>query len=222
MPTPQASDANMRQGIDTASHARNVQRGQLASVALESTRMWPTPISREKDGSAPRYRDGVLQLDTLGRAVGGSLNPTFVEWLMGFPPRLDGGLNGRDGVDTVGKCGWKTRKQLAKSVVETLVSGFTTRIAIGRRTTPARELADSFVRLATRLLALAGGQSPLAAASCFLHRVRQACEAVGAVRETHRSRLLRHGSPYLTKKQKGRSWLLVDERIVAKRGSGSA
>ena len=30
--------------------------------------------------------------------------------------------------------------------------------------------------------------------------------------ETHRSRLLRHGDPYLTKKQKGRSWQLVDER----------
>lgn len=30
--------------------------------------------------------------------------------------------------------------------------------------------------------------------------------------ETHRTRLLRHGSPYLKKKQKGYSWLLVDER----------
>ena len=86
LPTPQASNANMRQGIDTASHARNVQRGQLASVALESTRIWPTPTSRDwKDGSAPRYRDEVLQLDTLGRAIGGSLNPQWVSWLMGFP-----------------------------------------------------------------------------------------------------------------------------------------
>ena len=30
--------------------------------------------------------------------------------------------------------------------------------------------------------------------------------------ETHRSRLLRHGSPYLTKKQFGRLRVLVDER----------
>jgi len=30
--------------------------------------------------------------------------------------------------------------------------------------------------------------------------------------ETHRSRLLRHGSPYLKKIKSGHSWLLVDER----------
>lgn len=30
--------------------------------------------------------------------------------------------------------------------------------------------------------------------------------------ETHRSRLLRHGNPYLKKKQTGHSWQLVDER----------
>jgi hypothetical protein len=30
--------------------------------------------------------------------------------------------------------------------------------------------------------------------------------------ETHRTRWLRHGSPYLVKKQVGRSWLLMDER----------
>lgn len=48
--------------------------------------LWPTPTSRDyKDGPAPRIRDGKIQTDTLGRAVGGSLNPMWVEWLMGFP-----------------------------------------------------------------------------------------------------------------------------------------
>lgn len=52
----------------------------------QAVRVWPTPTSRDwKDGSAPRFRGGVLQLDTLGRAVGGQLNPPWVEWLMGFP-----------------------------------------------------------------------------------------------------------------------------------------
>jgi hypothetical protein len=46
----------------------------------------PTPTARDyKDGHAPRYRDGKLQTDTLGRAIGGPPNPQFTEWLMGFP-----------------------------------------------------------------------------------------------------------------------------------------
>jgi hypothetical protein len=48
--------------------------------------LWPTPTSRDyKDGKAPRIRYGKRQTDTLGRAVGGKLNPQWVEWLMGFP-----------------------------------------------------------------------------------------------------------------------------------------
>lgn len=55
-------------------------------------RFWPTPTSRDHKGVGPngRIRDGKLQLDTLDRAVhhqngSGSLNPTWVEWLMGWP-----------------------------------------------------------------------------------------------------------------------------------------
>lgn len=50
--------------------------------------MWPTPTSRDwKDGASP---GDVPVNGILGRAVeppaaGGSLNPTWVEWLMGFP-----------------------------------------------------------------------------------------------------------------------------------------
>jgi len=46
----------------------------------------PTPTARDyKDGKKPFYRNGILQKDTLGRALGGSPNPEFVEWLMAFP-----------------------------------------------------------------------------------------------------------------------------------------
>ena len=52
---------------------------------IESS-LWPTPTARDhKDGQAVRVRYGKIQTDTLGRAVGGSPNPTWVEWLMGFP-----------------------------------------------------------------------------------------------------------------------------------------
>jgi len=54
--------------------------------------LWPTPAARDhKGGSNPhRVRNGKVQTDTLDRAVlasdgRGQLNPTFVEWLMGYP-----------------------------------------------------------------------------------------------------------------------------------------
>jgi len=60
--------------------------------------LWPTPASRDyKDTGVLRAKvrkDGKNRVDTLGRVVGvevehlenpGSLNPTWVEWLMGYP-----------------------------------------------------------------------------------------------------------------------------------------
>lgn len=64
------------------------QRRPSAPITAEiaSSSSLPTPTSRDyKDGTAPRIRNGRLQRDTLGRAIGGPPNPTFVEWLMGFP-----------------------------------------------------------------------------------------------------------------------------------------
>jgi hypothetical protein len=46
----------------------------------------PTPLARDfKDSEAPVYRDGVQQMDTLGRVLGGTPHPEFVEAMMGFP-----------------------------------------------------------------------------------------------------------------------------------------
>jgi len=97
------------------------QRPAWAPITEETDlSLWPTPTTRDyKDGRKPRYRNGKLQTDTLGRAVAiwptpvasggldggshsrasmkkllgtpyevpptGQLNPTWVEWLMGFP-----------------------------------------------------------------------------------------------------------------------------------------
>ena len=51
--------------------------------------MWPTPTSRDHKDTGDCANVPVNAL--LGRAVGpskaaGSLNPAWVEWLMGFPP----------------------------------------------------------------------------------------------------------------------------------------
>jgi hypothetical protein len=59
-------------------------------------KMWPTPSSRDGKGGyiGGRMRNGKVSMDTLDVAVqhtdnqekqSGSLNPTWVEWLMGYP-----------------------------------------------------------------------------------------------------------------------------------------
>jgi hypothetical protein len=78
-PTPTVDDAN------------NVTRasGQYQSLT-RAIQTWPTPTSRDwKDGSAQACAN-VPSNSLLGREVHtegltGSLNPTWVEWLMGFP-----------------------------------------------------------------------------------------------------------------------------------------
>lgn len=53
----------------------------LLTAVKKSLGLWPTPTkSSAKNGG--RYGNGT---PTLASAVGGSLNPTWVEWLMGFP-----------------------------------------------------------------------------------------------------------------------------------------
>ncbi len=46
--------------------------------------LWPTPVARmwKDNGSPSEYLRNEIPL---AAQVGGSLNPTFVEWLMGFP-----------------------------------------------------------------------------------------------------------------------------------------
>jgi hypothetical protein len=75
-PTPTAKDADSSGGI-----------GDYRGLSLtEAARRWPTPLARD----ARSYR-GALRMpnsqgsDPLVVQVGGRLNPTWVEWLMGAP-----------------------------------------------------------------------------------------------------------------------------------------
>jgi hypothetical protein len=53
------------------------------SQVIRDRRMWPTPTSSDGTGGpGSSGRDGG---DNLRTAVNGQLNPTWVEWLMGFP-----------------------------------------------------------------------------------------------------------------------------------------
>ena len=52
--------------------------GQLANAV----KMYPTPKAQNARGAGQKHGNGGPSLDAV---VGGQLNPTWVEWLMGFP-----------------------------------------------------------------------------------------------------------------------------------------
>jgi hypothetical protein len=84
-PTPNARTLGGGEYQDPEKIRVRWSKGRQKNLS-EAVKLFPTPTSRDwKDGSAPRFREGVQQFDTLGRAVGGTLNPQWVEWLMGFP-----------------------------------------------------------------------------------------------------------------------------------------
>jgi DNA (cytosine-5)-methyltransferase 1 len=67
---------------DTGDMTNVPTNGLLGRQVLERE-MWPTPTKSDGEGGPGNSgRDGGLNLRT---AAGGSLNPTWVEWLMGFP-----------------------------------------------------------------------------------------------------------------------------------------
>jgi len=91
-PTPRASAAMSEK---TESIKKRVDRkGRLGSKLEESVAMWPTPTARDyKDsGKAVINSDRNLLPQKVAKKDkdqwikgGGSLNPTWVEWLMGYP-----------------------------------------------------------------------------------------------------------------------------------------
>jgi hypothetical protein len=88
--TPQARD--YRTGpVGSKSHLHRLKKGYLdATVA-----MFPTPRAQSAHGSGPSRVGNKADLQTV---CGGSLNPDWVEWLMGYP-------TGWTAVS-----GWKSRK----------------------------------------------------------------------------------------------------------------
>jgi hypothetical protein len=87
-PTPSATSYGTNQG--GAMGRTGPVRPSLETMARKN--LWPTPTSRDwKDGSAQACAN-VSVNSLLGRIVhtdgtnsSGSLNPGWVEWLMGFP-----------------------------------------------------------------------------------------------------------------------------------------
>lgn len=75
-PTPRANDSLKRGEFDVT----NPRNGLPAAV-----KRWPTPVAT--DGKAGFGQgDTTRKSPRLQTVIGGQLNPTWVEWLMGFPP----------------------------------------------------------------------------------------------------------------------------------------
>lgn len=90
-PTPTAQD-----GDKATKRWREDRQNNLTAAVFNPERLWPTPTTRDHKGGyqGGRIRNGKVSWDTLDVAVqytdnphknGGQLNPTWVEWLMGYP-----------------------------------------------------------------------------------------------------------------------------------------
>ena len=88
-PTPTANssnqcsvDAALKEAERLHPQGRWTLMSQVAAQTVHGNRMWPTP-----DASPHKYRlaGDSQQSRSLNGIHGGKLNPTWVEWLMGFP-----------------------------------------------------------------------------------------------------------------------------------------
>ena len=68
-------------GTGTHGRSEKWRKGKTPNPQ-EFVRMWPTPKAQNCRGNGERHGNGGQSLDAV---VGGRLNPTWVEWLMGFP-----------------------------------------------------------------------------------------------------------------------------------------
>jgi hypothetical protein len=73
--------------IAQGSSAGNPNRKNAGRDLRQDVKMYPTPAARDYKGMSGKGRQERKgnPKDTLPNAVGGSLNPAWVEWLMGYP-----------------------------------------------------------------------------------------------------------------------------------------
>lgn len=81
---PTTTVADSRNGANATAKRSPGSRHHSGTTLVDAVRLWPTPMARDgKGGTGPNYtREGGPSLPD---AAGGRLNPTWVEWLMGFP-----------------------------------------------------------------------------------------------------------------------------------------
>jgi len=84
--TPTVGMLNADRAKDPEYGQRKLAKGQTITLAdqVKDSRMWPTPTAHNaKETNAPSEHN--RNTPTLAAQAGGHLNPTWVEWLQGFP-----------------------------------------------------------------------------------------------------------------------------------------
>jgi hypothetical protein len=89
-PTPAARDGSGGDKPKQLGGKRpsGAKRAITLPAAVHHSGMWATPTvqdSKNNAGPAQFTRGGSFAGSSLNNQVGGALNPTWVEWLMGFP-----------------------------------------------------------------------------------------------------------------------------------------
>jgi hypothetical protein len=93
-PTPAARDWKGARLPETLAAAGRNERNSLPDFVEHKS--WTTPKEQNSRGNGEIRGDGGPSLDV---AVGGSLNPTWVEWLLGYPENwtaIDTNPNGKE------------------------------------------------------------------------------------------------------------------------------
>ena len=86
-PTPTTQETEHPKATLTETGRRLSKNGNSShSLGLaDAVKMWPTPQARDYKGSSGRSLKGTETDLPTAVGSGGKLNPTWVEWLMGFP-----------------------------------------------------------------------------------------------------------------------------------------
>jgi hypothetical protein len=82
-PTATASDSKNTANRTATRHNPN-SKHHSGTTLVDAVRIWPTPTAQDcKNNGAPSQMH--RNTKPLNAEIGGSLNPTWVEWLMGWP-----------------------------------------------------------------------------------------------------------------------------------------
>jgi len=83
LPTPAASEHGSNKG---GTGGREGHPERLSIPAMARRNLWPTPTTRDhKDTGLNTNYEALKKRRVLAGAIGGPLNPPWIEWLMGFP-----------------------------------------------------------------------------------------------------------------------------------------
>ena len=84
-PTPVVNDARNGRNA-TANRSDPESKHHSGTTLSDAIRLWPTPIERDWKSTSHANKTNSRPLSEVAGQTGqGSLNPEFVEWLMGFP-----------------------------------------------------------------------------------------------------------------------------------------